>query len=254
MDSPEGGVSDPRDAWMRRAGPFFGLLVAARGQTRLPLAPELEPTDGDRRGSVPWSPAVGALLGLALGFAAAILGELGLAAGVVAALIACLWVVAGGGWSELGTARASDRLIGRDGGDSGSLAVVLSIALVVSLLLRVAALVGIQTDYWTEVLIVAPLVARWTPVGGALTRALLSMRKSDEPGSLPVGMLAATGAVVAVAIIIGGSPGIFALAIAALTGAGLAVLGIEDVEAQTIFAIELVTLLCFAAADTYPLL
>lgn len=254
MESSDAVVGDARDAWMRRAGPFFGLLVAARAQTRLPLAPELDPTDADRQRGLPWWPAVGALLGLALGFAAAILAELGLAAGVVAALIACLWVVAGGGWAELDTARSGDRLISR-GDESGSLAVVLSIALVVSLLLRGAALVGISVDYWTAVLIVAPVVARWTPVAAALTRALVSMRKTgDEAASLPVGLLVATAAVCAVAIILGGSAGIFALVVAALTGAGVVLLRGESADAPMIFGVELVALLCFAAADTYPLL
>ena len=254
MEGPQ--LDGARDVWMRRAGPFYGLVVAARDQTRLPVAPELDPTEADRERGVPWAPAVGAILGLALGFVAAILGQIGLAAGVVAALIACTWVIAGGGWSELGSARAGDRLLERyrDETERGSLTVTVVIILALSLVVRVAALLGIETGYWTEVLFVTPVVARFAPVAGALTRTLLSMRKTDETPSLPVALLISAGLVAAVAIIAGGGAGIGAFVITLGLGAGAALLGRTNSDAQLILAAELAALLCFAASDTYPLL
>ena len=153
---------------MRRAGPFFPLLVAATAQTRLPLASDLKPTEDDLARAQPWSPLVGALLGLGLGFFAALVASLGLDDVAVAALVASAWVVASGAWAELGLARHLERLFARSSSDSESrgltTALGLTLSLVVSLLLRVALLSSIDLGAWAGALLVSAAAARFAPV------------------------------------------------------------------------------------------
>jgi hypothetical protein len=264
-------VIDPRDWWMRRTGPFYSLLVAARGQTRLPVAPDLAPTATDRARARAWAPAVGALLGLALAVLAWIAGQLGLATGLIAALVACGWVIAGGAWAELGAAKIGERLIGRHAAEAGVegvepaglwLIAAFTLAVAVSLLIRTAGLLGTNTAAWIELLIVVPMIARWTPIGSRLFDAVLGAVKSPavaEPedaaeaeDAAPTAELVATAGVAIIAVLLAGIPGLAALLVAAGVAAA-ARFGGSEAPASLVLVTELAGLICFAAAATYPL-
>jgi hypothetical protein len=265
-------VIDPRDWWMRRTGPFYSLLVAARGQTRLPVAPDLAPTATDRARARAWAPAVGALLGLALAVLAWIAGQLGLATGLIAALVACGWVIAGGAWAELGAAKIGERLIGRHAAEAAGvegvepaglwLIAAFTLAVAVSLLIRTAGLLGTNTAAWIELLIVVPMIARWTPIGSRLFDAVLGAVKSPavaEPedaaeaeDAAPTAELVATAGVAIIAVLLAGIPGLAALLVAAGVAAA-ARFGGSEAPASLVLVTELAGLICFAAAATYPL-
>lgn len=256
---------DARDSWMRRTGPFYPLLVAAQGQTRLPVAADLDPSGEDRERARPWWPAVGAILGLGLGFLGAIGLGMGLGTGVVAALLACIWVLAGGAWAELGAARLGDRLVSAPGGEAAP-AAGFTIALVVSLALRVACLLGIYPGAWIEALVVTAVVARWTPVAAvtmaplfgriARRRAAAEEEGGEEPAAppLPGAELIATAVVAIAAIALGGIPGLLALLVAAGVAVAAVFFGAEKEASRLVLATELGALVCFAASSTFPLL
>ncbi len=263
--------SSARDQWMRRAGPFYPLLVAAREQTRLVFLRDLEPTEIDRRSSLAWSPIVGALLGLGLGFMAALVGGLGIGEVAIAALVATAWVLAGGAWSESGLSNRANRWFG-DARDSEGVSapVAFTLVLVVSLLLRATLLTSIYFSVWTSALLAAAVVARWAPIASAqLREGILRLKRrprstdtaSDEEdassGTPPSESVFTTGlglvsaAVVLVLPIILGIPGLLAV----LAGLGWAmVAAFRKIEsAELVLLTELTVLLTMAATHTYPI-
>ncbi len=239
---------------MRRVGPFFPLLVAAVGQTRLPLAADLVPSDDDTASAEAWSPLVGALVGLGLGFVAAILARLGIADVAAAALIASAWLFLGGGWAEVGVAGRLEKMLSRGSraSDAAPVALAFTITVVVSLLLRVTLLVSIEIGSWTAALIVSASCARFAPIVAKYMRKLAAIAKRELPPP-PTAIVVATAIVVIGLPIAVGYAGLGAVVLALALGSAVAFSRLEVGAATLVWIVELGALVCLATSSTYPL-
>lgn len=182
-------VGAGRDEWMRRTGPFYPLLVAARLQSALTIAPDLEPSEDDRRRAVPYVPLVGVALGVALALIAWALRGVGMAPVAAAAVLAVLAAVAGGFRYERAAATVATALTRRV-----DLVVTLAATMAVALVLRAALLAGVHAGAWTAALIVSLAAGR-----SVLALALLLSASGDAGDS--EGSWLSAGAVAAVTLI-----------------------------------------------------
>jgi len=236
---------------MRRAGPFYSLLVAAQLQTRLPIATSLEPSDEDLDRARPWLPAIGLLWGGALALFAWVLLSSALATPIVAALVVTAMVVLGGGWSELGVARTTSTLLDRDHDIYGDVreqrVAPIAISIAVLILIRAAGLWSIDPLAWTGALIASQVAARFSMV--VAVRAI-KRPAGPEPISWMTFGVSALGAVMLVSFA-GYGAGLLALVVSAPCGLLAAKLARDDEVDKTAAGpsalAEVLALLCFAA-------
>jgi cobalamin synthase len=142
-----------RDEWMRRLGPVYPGLVALARTTAL-VAPETpRATEADLGRSAAWVIAVGALVGGAGWIVVKLLVEIG----ATPALAALAAVMAGGliagAIGERGLARYMARARLGEPLTIGSTALV-----------KWVALVSVAPPRWMAVLLVGPIVGRWSAV------------------------------------------------------------------------------------------
>jgi len=254
---------------MRRAGPFYSLLVAGKEQTRLPLAASLEPNHEDVVRSRAWLPIAGLVVGSALAVVAALLFETALVPTVIAALVIALGVFATGGWFEIGVARAASSALRNDSAEAS--AVTVSVTMVVLVLVKAAALLGTDPTAWTGAIVASHVVGRWAllvAIKLPKVRILdpLMRRKLPDAGTeLGAPALApgeptwiafgiASGVAALGTILAGGAAGAVAFAIALAAGwigGRIAARSGDSPELGTLAAtgalVELATLLLFAA-------
>jgi len=213
-------VSAEREIWLERAGSLYPLLVATQVQTRLPVASQLHPSEGDLRASMHWLPLVGVGVGVLLSFVSALSYQLGLSAMAVAVLVVIATTVLGCLRFERALAQHAAASLGRwrsaagqDGEKDDVLLVTISVVCL-SLLLRVAAITTIAPGERTEALIAAAVLSRWVLSLGGLGVAL----RNSERGSKELIFYVAVAA--AVSIIMGlcqGGSGLILMALAAVT-------------------------------------
>jgi hypothetical protein len=152
---------------VERAGAFYPLLVAAVSQTRLPVIPNLVPSEEDRRRALPLAAVVGGGLGVVLAFAAAIALETGVSVLVAGSLVCAGLVVATGASLERSAGRVCERgltLWQRRAEMSASVedgALVMVVVAVLVIVLRIACLASTPAGDMTLTLIAALVASRW---------------------------------------------------------------------------------------------
>ena len=212
-----------REEWVRRAGPFYVLLVAAGLQTRLPLATGLSSSDDDGPRGALYLPLIGLGLGTLAAFIAAICSELGLGAMVGAVVVSAAVVLAGGGWAEAALASWAGQglvrwrqAVGAEDGDGSDQLLTTVVIATLAILARVACIASISTASQTSILIGSLVLSRWT-FG---LRYRLQRRKSEkEVGTSWSGWLWDVLAGVTTSIVVGaclGAGGIVLMALALL--------------------------------------
>jgi len=206
-----------------------GLLVAGRYLTALPLPPAGEAEDVGRAAG--WFPVVGAGLGLVLAAAAAAAGWLAPPL-LAAALVVGLWALLTGGLHLDGLADAAD---GLGGGWSREQALAIMrdtrtgafgvVAVALVLALKIAALAGLPAGVGWRAVLLAPALARATPL---LLARLCAPARADGAGHA-FALAARPGAGVAgsllppaLALGLFGLPGLAPVALAALATLGFA--------------------------------
>jgi adenosylcobinamide-GDP ribazoletransferase len=168
------------------------ILIAGRFLTRFPFPDPGVIAPAELGRAVPWYPAVGLVLGLAIGAAALLLGPAVLNAppGVVAALVLALWVWSTGGLHLDGLADTADAWVGGLGNRERTLVIMKDptsgpagvSALVLVLIAKFAALQALigwgAAGAWALL---------WVPV---LARAQLPLLLLTTPYARPQGMAA----------------------------------------------------------------
>jgi adenosylcobinamide-GDP ribazoletransferase len=187
-----------------------GLIVAARYLTIVPIPGR--PNQGvDRLGAAaPWFPVVGLAIGAVL-VVVERLTHLMFPPMLGALLVVTAWKLATGGLHLDGLADCLDGLVGRD--PAHRLAIMRdsrigafgAIGLILVLLLEIAALAELPAPWRTGMLLVAPAVARATPV---VLAQMFSSARQDGHGaafraglrwsSAPIALLVATASAAAV--------------------------------------------------------
>jgi cobalamin synthase len=241
---------------MRRAGPFYPLLVAAQLQTRLPIAASLEPSDEDIDRARPWLPAVGLIWGALLALFAGVLLASALATPIVAALVVTAMVVLGGAWSELGLARTTSRLLDRAGDIYGDVreqrVAPIAVSIAVLMLVRAAGLWSIEAGAWTGALIASQVAARFSMVVAARWNSRPSAVEGEESMSWMAFGISALAAVMIVAVA-GGGAGLLALVLAVPPGLFAARLArdgdVDETTAGPAALAEMLAIICFAAVS-----
>ena len=164
------------------------LWIAGRLLSRFPFPDPGQVAPAELGRAVPWYPAIGLLLGLAIGLAAVLLGPglLNRPAGVTAALVLALWVWSTGGLHLDGLADTADAWVGGQGSRERTLAIMKDpasgpagvTALVLVLVAKFAALTALigAGDGWSLL---------WVPL---LARAQLPLLLIGTPYARPQGM------------------------------------------------------------------
>jgi cobalamin synthase len=242
-----------RDAWKRRTGPFYPLLVAFRLQTRLPFVLSLEPSNEDCERARRWLPLVGIAVGLSLVGLSYGLRALQLSTSATAGLVLAAGVIASGAWYELGFADAVGYLSGwldpSRGGSSDSAARV-SPALL--LLCKYGALAGTAPSLWVGSLMCAHVGARWAVlVCQEMSNRSASLDPAQQGGRW--GALALASAITLFAAVIAGHrAGLLSILLAGVIGLAFARVHRQDLRATAAMAAasgalaELAALLCFS--------
>ncbi len=212
-----------RDEWLRKAGPLYPLIVAAKLQTRLLLVPSLVESADDRERAEPYLPVVAGILGALLYVLYRLLAGFGLPSSVCAVLILAASVTLTGAWLEVGLGRAIEqgaRMWDPTGQPSAG-RVAMPTTLTLLLLVKFATLAHVPSSRMLAALLIVPIASRWS-VGFAFR-----LWRNGGPGREPEatgwnGFLMVSVALGVFVLLFGKGPALLSL-VAATGGAAAAV-------------------------------